>query len=349
MDASQNADSYNASNQLVAGYLAVNLPFTKWLNVYTGVRIEKNTLQLDGYKRDGTDNTPINVSIDSLNVYPSLNTTININEKMMLRFAGGKTVNRPEFREVSPFVFYNFEENATTYGNPLVRNSYITNVDARYEWYPTAEEIISLGVFYKHFKDPIESKILYTGSGWNYTFDNAEKAQSYGIEFDARKRLHEFEKSGSLKFLSNLTFVVNASIIKSIILTDSIIEGESQRVLQGQSPYIVNFGVYYNDTKNGLMGSAMFNKAGKRIAIVGDKDIPHIYEMPFNSLDFTFEKKLFEKISIKFGIKNLLDGDVVFQQFQKHKTPTGEAAIREQITNKFKPGRQFKLGVSVSL
>jgi len=349
LDASQNADSYNAANQLFAGYLAINLPFTKWLNVYTGVRIEKNTLQLDGFKRDGTDNTPINVSIDSLNVYPSLNTTININEKMMLRFAGGKTVNRPEFREVSPFVFYNFEENATTYGNPLVRNSYITNVDARYEWYPTSEEIISLGVFYKHFKDPIESKILYTGSGWNYTYDNAEKAQSYGIEFDARKRLHEFEKSGSLKFLSNLTFVVNASIIKSIILTDSIVEGESQRVLQGQSPYIINVGLYYNDTKAGVMGSVMFNKAGKRIAIVGDKDIPHIYEMPFNSLDFTFEKKIFEKISIKFGIKNALDGDVLFQQFQKYKTPTGEAAIREQITNKFKPGRQFKLGVSVSL
>jgi TonB-dependent receptor len=349
LDASQKADSYNASNQLIAGYLAVNLPFTKWLNVYTGLRIEKNTLQLDGYERDGTDNTPINKNIDSLNVYPSLNTTININDKMMLRFAGGKTVNRPEFREISPFVFFDFENNVTIYGNPLVRNSYITNVDARYEWYPTAEEIISLGVFYKHFKDPIESKILYTGSGWNYTFDNAEKAQSYGIEFDARKRLHEFEKSGSLKFLSNLTFVVNASIIKSIILTDSIIEGESQRVLQGQSPYIVNFGVYYNDTKNGLMGSAMYNKAGKRIAIVGDKDIPHIYEMPFNSLDFTFEKKIFEKISIKFGIKNMLDGDVVFQQFQKYKTPTGEAAIREQVTNKFKPGRQFKLGVSVSL
>ncbi len=349
LDASQKADSYNAKNQLFAGYLAVNLPFTRWFNIYAGVRIEQNNLGLNGYKRDGTDNTPLPVNIDTLNIYPSFNSTINLNEKMMFRLAGGKTVNRPEFREVSPFAFYNFEENVTVYGNPKVKNSYINNFDARFEWYPTSEEIMSLGVFYKHFKDPIESKILYTGSGWNYTFHNAEKAQSYGVEFDARKRLHEFEKSNNLKFLSNITFVVNASIIKSVILTDSVTEGESQRVLQGQSPYIVNVGLYYNDTKTGIMGSAMFNKAGKRIAIVGDKDIPHIFEMPFNSLDFTFEKKISEKISIKFGVKNALDGDVVFQQFQKYTTSTHEPAVREQVTNKFKPGRQFKLGVSVSL
>jgi len=347
LDASQKADSYDATNDLIAGYLAVNMPFTKWFNLYAGVRIEQNDLGLNGYKRDGTDNTPLPVNIDTLNIYPSFNSTINLNEKMMFRLAGGKTVNRPEFREVSPFAFYDFENNVTIYGNPKVRNSYITNMDGRFEWYPTSEEIVSLGVFYKYFEDPIESKILQTGSGWNYTFHNAEKAQSYGLEFDARKRLHEFEKSTNLKFLSNITLVVNASIIQSVVATDSIAEGESQRVLQGQSPYIVNVGLYYNDTKNGIMGSAMFNKAGKRIAVVGDINTPHIWEMPFNSLDFTFEKKIFEKISIKFGIKNALDGDVIYQQFQKYPTSTNESAIREQVTNKYKPGRQFKLGVSV--
>jgi hypothetical protein len=346
-DRSQNADNYTAGNQTIAGYLAMNFPFTKWFNLYAGVRVEQNDLELNGFKRDGTDNTPLIVKIDTLNIYPSFNSTINLNEKMMFRLAGGKTVNRPEFREVSPFAFYNFEENVTVYGNPDVRNSYISNMDGRFEWYPTSEEIISLGGFYKHFNDPIESKILHTGSGWNYTFHNADEAISYGLEFDARKRLHEFEKSTNLKFLSNITLVANASIIRSIVSTDSIAEGESQRVLQGQSPYIVNIGLYYNDSKNGIMGSAMYNQAGKRISIVGDINTPHIWEMPFNSLDFTFEKKIFEKISIKFGIKNALDGDVVFQQFQKYKTPAGEAAIREQVTNKYKPGRQFKLGVSV--
>jgi len=348
-DATQKADSYTAENELKAGYLAFNIPVTKWFNAYMGVRVEKNVLTLDGFKRDGTNKNPINVNIDSLDVFPSINASLNITDKLMLRLASGKTVNRPEFREVSPFVFYSFEDNAITYGNPDVVNCYVQNSDVRLEWYPTSEEIISLGAFYKDFTNPIESQILITGSGWNYTFQNAEKATSYGVELDVRKSLHELEDAGAFKFLSNLTFVFNASLIKSVIKTDSIVDGESERSLQGQSPYIINLGAYYNDTKLKFMASIMYNKTGERIATVGNIDVPHIYEMPFNSLDLTFEKKLFEKISIKLGFKNILDSDVVFQQFQKYKTPTGESAIREQVTNKFRPGRQFKLGVSVSL
>jgi len=262
--------------------------------------------------------------------------------------ASGKTVNRPEFREVSPFVFYSFDDNAIIYGNPDIVNSYINNSDIRFEWYPTSEEIVSLGVFYKDFSKPIESKILIAGSGWNYTFENADKAKSYGVELDVRKRLHEFENSGVFKFLSNITFAMNASLIKSVIKTDSIVEGASERVLQGQSPYIVNFGAYYNDIKSKFMTSIMYNITGERIAVVGDKDTPHIYEMPFNSLDFTIEKGITKWVNIKFGIKNILNDEVIFQQYQKY-SDNGVSKVRTQINTFFKPGRQFKLGISVNL
>jgi TonB-dependent receptor len=347
-EATQAADSYNAENKLIAGYLSVNIPVAEWFNVYAGLRAEKNTLKLNGYKRDGTDNNPIETVIDSLNIFPSVNATVNIAENLMLRFAGGKTVNRPEFREVSPFVFYNFEDNVNIYGNPEVKNSYVQNYDFRTEWYPTPEEIVSFGLFYKDFKDPIESRILYTGSGWNYTFENAEHAISYGLEIDVRKRLHEFEKISGLKFLSNLTLVINASLIGSRISTDSIVEGESQRPLQGQSPYIINLGCYYQDFKNRIMASIMYNKTGERISTVGDVNSPHIWEMPFNSLDFTIEKGITKWVNVKFGVKNLLNDYVTFQQEQTYKEGDIEKS-RIQINNRFRPGRQFKLGISVNL
>ncbi len=346
-DATQAADSYSASNDLNAGYLAVNLPITSWWNLYMGARVEQYNLSLDGFKRDGTDANPIHVQLDSLNIFPSFNTTLNFSPELALRFAGGKTVNRPEFREVSPFIFYDFEENVTTYGNPEVVTAYVTNADARIEWYPTPEEIVSLGVFYKDFTNPIESKILYTGSGWNYTFANAEGAESYGLELDIRKRLHEFEKIPGWKFMSNFTFVVNASLIQSSITTDSITEGVSSRPLQGQSPYILNFGTYYNDYKNKFMTSLMYNVTGQRIAIVGDKDVPNIFEMPFNSLDFAVEKGITSWMSVKLGIKNLLDDEVVFQQFQEFTDIEGLKDTRIQVTNAYRPGRQFKLGLSM--
>jgi len=347
-EATQKADSYSANNELMAGYLAVNLPMSKWVNAYMGVRVEKNKLQLNGYKRDGTDKNPIGVKIDSINIFPSINATVNFTDKLLLRMSSGKTVNRPEFREVSPFVFYNFEENIITYGNPNVVSCYINNYDTRFEWYPTSEEIVSIGAFYKDFQNPIESKILNTGSGWNYTFENGKSATSYGAELDIRKRLHEFEGAGLFKFISNFTFVVNASLIKSVIQTDSVTESATERPLQGQSPYIINFGAYYNDNKSKFMTSLMYNKTGERIAIVGDKNIPHIYEMPFNSLDFSIEKGITKWINLRFGIKNILDNAIVFQQFQEYKD-AGVPKVREQVTSKFKPGTQFKLSISVNL
>ena len=345
-DATDKADSYAAENNLVAGYFGTNLPFTKWMNVYLGARIEKNKQTLNSFKRDGASSTPVPVNNDTTNIFPSINATLNLTDKLLFRLAGGQTINRPEFREISPFVFYSFEDNTTIYGNPKVKNCYISNFDARFEWYPTTEEIVSLGVFYKDFKNPIESRVLYTGSGWNYTFDNAEKAKSYGLELDVRKRLHELENSGMFSFLSNLTFVMNASVIKSEIKVNSPTERTGVRELQGQSPYIVNLGVYYNDSKSKFMTSIMYNEAGKRLSLVGDPTIPHVYEMPFHSLDFTLEKGITKWASLKVGIKNLLDDEVVFQQVDVYtdiKTKLPESRI--EIKQKYKPGMQFKLGL----
>jgi outer membrane receptor protein involved in Fe transport len=168
------------------------------------------------------------------------------------------------------------------------------------------------------------------------------------VEVDIRKTLHELENAGVLSFLKDITIVANASLIKSTIKTDSITAGESERPLQGQSPYIVNFGVYYQNVESGLVLSAMYNTVGKRIETVGDINTPHIYEMPFSSLDFTAEKKFGKYVSVKFGAKNLLDDDILFQQFQKYTDAGGNVAQRKQVTSKYNPGRQFKLGITLT-
>lgn len=348
-ESTNQADSYTAGNKLYAGYLALNIPVSKTFNAYLGLRIEDNIQMLDGF--DGAKMKPVSVLNDKLDFFPSINTTYNFSDKMLLRFAAGQTINRPEFREISPFAFYSFEENTTIYGNPLVKNSYISNADLRYEWYPTTEEIVSLGVFYKSFINPIESKILKTGSGWNYTFDNAKDANSYGVELDIRKRLHELEQINSLAFLKNLTFIINASYIKSEInVESSTTERTGKRELQGQSPYILNLGMFYQDLKMLTSVNLMYNIVGKRISMVGDKDTPHIYEMPFNSLDLTLERKITKWMSMKLGVKNILDDEVVFQQLDEFTDPvTKKAKSVTDVRQRFKPGRQFKIAINIIL
>jgi len=343
------ADSYSASNDLIAGYLSANLPITRWANIYAGARIEKNNQQLNSFKRDGSSTTPISVKRDTINIFPSINATINLSKNLLIRLAGGETVNRPEFREISTFAFYSFEEKTFMFGNENLKNCYITNFDARVELYPTSEEIVSIGAFYKNFKDPIEQRIIHDGTaGWSYTYSNSKNAKSYGLEIDIRKRLHELENTGALSFLSNLTFVLNGSLIKSEITVDTLTQRTGKRELQGQSPYIINLGAYYQDVKSKVMVSVMYNKVGKRISFVGDKNTPHVYEMPFNSLDITLEKGLTKWASIKFGIKNLLDNDVIFQQTDVYTDPVSKLQVsKAELRQQYKPGMQIKLGVNL--
>ena len=349
-ESTNKSNSYSANNDLLAVYLGLNLPVLKSWSVYLGTRVEKNKLVLDGFNRQLL--IPINVNHDDLDFFPTINSTINLTDDLLFRIAGGRTINRPEFREISPFTFYNFEERVLIYGNDSLQNCYINNADVRFEWYPTAEEIVSIGAFYKDFTNPIEAHmIVQSGGNADFTYFNAKKAKTYGLELDIRKRLHEFEKT-SMSFLSNFTFVVNASIIKSIInVEESTTERNGIRTMQGQSPYTINVGAYYNDRKSNFMTSIMYNKVGERIHAVGNVHHPHIFEQPFNSLDLTIEKSIFKNVNIKFGVKNLLDDDVIFNQTaEKFDDITKEVIeTKTQLIHKFKPGRQFKLGISVNL
>ena len=51
--------------------------------------------------RDNAE-SPFSHNYEYSDLFPSVNTTYKINDKHQLRLSYGKTVNRPEFREVSP-------------------------------------------------------------------------------------------------------------------------------------------------------------------------------------------------------------------------------------------------------
>jgi outer membrane receptor protein involved in Fe transport len=124
--------------------------------------------------------------------------------------------------------------------------------------------------------------------------------------------------------------------------------------MQGQSPFIINTGLYYQNDSLGLMVSLMYNVIGKRIMFVGNPNSPHIYEMPFNLLDLSINKSFGKHLSVKFGIKNLLDQTVKFAQtveFDKDNNGDGIGdgiVEREQTTKSYQPGRYFSLGFTYS-
>lgn len=342
-------DSYTANNELFAGYAAINMPIGKF-RLHTGVRVENNNQTLKSMDRTGAD---FNISNNYLDFFPSANLTYNLSEKSLVRFAYGRTINRPEFREISLQAYYDFEEKATIYGDTSLTNAYIQNVDLRYEWFPAAGDLITIGGFYKRFKNPIEAHLVEAGSGRNYTFDNAELAESYGLEIDIRKSFLQLESADNiLRSFRHMVVVFNLALIESKLHTNDENAREDVRQMQGQSPYIINTGLFYDNPESGLMISVLYNIIGPRLMFVGDNRTPHIMQMPRNLIDITLNKKLGKNVTLKLGVKDLFNQPVELRQNERIQLYPGvseDYSDRVQRTQVYKPSSAFTAGISVSL
>ena len=168
-DDSNNRDCYEGENLLAAAYAAINLPLGP-LTLYAGVRFEHSGMDLKSYTRS-KEWTSKTTRYDYTDLFPSVNLTWKLSEAHQLRAAYGRSTNRPEFREGSASTFYDFDLFSIVMGNPDLKAAYVQNADVRYEWYPSSSESISLAVFYKHFRHPIETTFRDAGGSYTYTFE----------------------------------------------------------------------------------------------------------------------------------------------------------------------------------
>ncbi|MGL4520187.1 MAG: TonB-dependent receptor domain-containing protein [Phocaeicola sp.] len=332
-------NNYEGNNLLTAGYVGTNLPFGK-LNIYAGVRFEHSSMELITNTRKN-EKSPKSHNYTYNDFFPSFNAAYKLNPQHQFRLSYGRTTNRPELREVSPAVFYDFDLASNVQGNVDLEAAYINNFDISYEFYPSDGELISVSLFYKQFRNPIEwTYTVAGGTGLIYSYKNAEGANNYGIELDIRKNL-------DFLGLRNFSWNFNGSLIKSEV-TFAAGDLEQDRPMQGQSPYLINTGIFYQNPDKGWNVAALYNRIGKRIIGVGRSvgtgdqvRIPDSYEMPRNSIDLSVGKKIGNKLEVKAAIRDVLAEKVSFKQFAE--TSAGEV---EQVTRQYKPGRNFSLNVN---
>ncbi len=303
------SDSYTASNFLSAGYVGIVYPIGK-LNLSGGFRGEYNVLKMHAKTDAGA---PIEVNSPIFSPLAFFNSDYDLTEKTKIRLAYYRSVNRPEFRELAPFLFYDYQFDAERYGNPDLTTANIDNFDLRYEIYPRAGEAISLGAFYKRFTNPIETLILTRSESPAFSYQNAASAYSTGLELELRKSLKGLTLSS---FIDKFSVNINAAYILSRVdYGAKAPEGqEKERALQGQSPYIINTILSYTDAKSGWNISASYNVFGPRIFAVSSKLFPTIYEMPRHALDLTISKRFANNWSAKLGIQDILNSPYRFYQ-----------------------------------
>lgn len=340
-------DNYKGNNLMGAGYVAATLPVGRF-SIYAGLRYEYDRMELTTNTRD-YEESPFTHKYEYNDLFPSINTTYKINDKHQLRLSYGKTVNRPEFREVSPSVFYDFDLASDVQGNTDLKPCYVQNLDLRYEFYPSKGEVVSVAAFYKYFDSPIEWTYTVTGgTGLVYSYKNASHANNYGVELDIRKDL-------SFIGLRGFSWSFNGALIKSrVTFADG--SKDENRPMQGQSPYLVNTGIFYKNDRAQLDVAVLYNRIGKRIIGVGRSEgttggnevlrVPDSYEMPRDVVDLSASKRFGSHWELKLNVRDLLAQTVYYKQFADVTTNGGKTKEVEQITRAFKPGRNFGLSAT---
>ncbi len=313
-DATQPQDQYEAQSALQAAYImSDNLIAEKFRAVY-GVRVEKFDQSIvTGVLKPGD----LEIAKENTNFLPSVNLTYLMNKKTNIRLCASQTLSRPEFRELSPASFYDYNLSATFTGNPDLKQTTIANIDLRYEYFMGKGEMISGSVFYKNFSNPIETTVPFglTTTQKVFSYVNVPHANSYGLELEFRKSLSMFSSNensiwNQLVLFGNLAYI--RSNVEVITKSTTGEDMKYNRPMQGQSPYILNGGAAFTHPKSNISATLVFNRIGERIFAVGNGEIPELYEAPRNVLDFSLSKKFFKKIEVKLNLSDILSNPQVF-------------------------------------
>ena len=352
-------DKYSAKNNLIASFVSLNLPVGKHINIVGGARQEHNVQSIVGYV--ATDTLKPEVKTNFL--LPSINLAYNFSDKSLIRAGYGKTLNRPEFREFAPVVYYDFEDinlvkgalypsNSSPKGDTL-KVAEIRNFDIRYEFYPSSGEMIHVGLFYKNITNPIQKIIDPKTSGDNktVTFINGTSAYCAGFELDIRKNLTFIDNKLGTKFFKDFSFVGNFALSKSEAKIDTTVK-HSQiplTTLQGQSPYLINVGAYYQNDKVGIKSSLLYNIFGARLYATGttENEGESIGEMPFQSLDFSATKTFKKHYLLSLGIQNMLDSRITFMK-DIDRNNKFDANTADKEFRSYRPGRYYTIGIKVN-
>ncbi|MBK7910563.1 TonB-dependent receptor domain-containing protein [Candidatus Pollutiaquabacter sp.] len=308
------SDAYTASTNLHAGFIQFDNLVHKNIRLVWGVRVENFIQKLNSF---GYSNDTIRVRENYTDLLPSINVSWSLSEKTNLRIAASQTVARPEFRELAPFSFYDFSTASTIQGNDTLVRTRIKNFDLRYEYYPAPGEILSASVFYKDFTNPIEPVVESSGAGSRrVSFWNAGSAYAYGLELEWRKKLEFVDGLLSWNQWENFSLYGNVSLIRSRVDVSNDPRATGPRPLQGQSPYVLNGGLQYQNPRSGLGVNVVYNRIGRRIFQVGNQGYLSIEETPRDLIDLQISKRVFTKGEVRLTIGDLLNQAGHFYQDQ---------------------------------
>jgi hypothetical protein len=306
---------YDGKEEIRAYYGMIDHPFTlAWMrfNAAGGLRVERSVLAVNTIQAID-DPIPITARDEKTETLPSLNFTYMPTTWGNLRLAYGRSVNRPELREMANVLYYDFEREQNVIGNPDLKHALIENYDLRFEAFPGDDQVLAFSVFHKHLHNAIEEQLLPSPERFVRTWFNSD-GNNDGWEAEIRKTLGFIHPR-----LSNFTLMTNYTQVRSAIAyteksTDpqgNRIVREKTRPMQGQAPWTQNLSLLYTSQRSGTSVNLLLNRAGRRLDAVGDTRDTDVYEETRNVVDLSLSQRLSDRLDLKFTAKNVVGADKV--------------------------------------
>jgi TonB-dependent receptor len=301
---------YDQEERIYAGYA-----MAQWdagpLQLVAGARFEQYEIDNAGTVLVGAVQTPLAVSQDFFDVFPSINLRFEASDRIVLRFGGQRGVSRPAYAAIR--VGASISDTAATIngGNPFLTPEYTWGVDASAEYYFASTGIASVTAFHRWVEDVLyqsQQRVgsdLYDSGGIdrsNYllgsTF-NGEEGSLYGVEFNVETQfdflpgaLAGFGVQGNLTLLGGDFEARNAA-------------GQLETfAFQGLSDTVLNASIFYEYA--GLSLRVAYQKRSEFLDTLGGLGAGEFRD-GFENLDVTARYALTPNITLFADLANLTD------------------------------------------
>ena len=346
--------AFSARLQNHAGYAKINAHVGDF-DLDAGVRYEtadQTVVPVQVFNTPLASTAGTNLSNDYW--LPTATLTWQLDPSMQVRIHASKTIARPQFRELIYQFYFDPDSNRQYQGNPLLRDSQLTNAEARFEWYFAPEQRLSVSAFYKRIKNPIEAFVA--GADFVTSFANAPKANLYGAEFELQKYFDLSDWGGMftsrrIVAIANYTYTqsklkvgagdaVQVFAASSTNATDYFTDGAP---LTGQSAHLANAQLGLEDRDGLSQQTFLITYASKRVTSRGiaNSGQPDIFEDPGIRLDFVARQGfdlLGKEFELKFEARNITGR----RRYEFQKAGSNRVDI-----NTYDLGRVFSLSGSV--
>ncbi len=342
--------SYDGSQDILAFYGMIDLPINETMNIVTGARFEST--QMSTTVIPDVNALWINTETQALQnfqgpnvwdadfkenrILPMIGWSWNIQEDLILRTAFAQTLARPNFYELVPVLQYDYIGGPIFIGNPELGMSALNNFDARLDWMPHENWLISGSVFYKQIKDPIQYVNRFT-EGFAYTSAlNFPEGKLLGLELESRVTLDPIfgEDLKGFGLGANFTWMSSEVTLDQTDIDALAIYGvhETTQQMTATPEFLLNLNATYEFAPFGTQLGLFYNFKGDSLVSGANPHTtlltPSIYQVGYGTLNFTCSQQIIGGLKFSAAAKNLTNPTIQTE----YRTSEGISGLNSRYT-----------------